>query len=349
MDYQSRLKKLKESLPGLACDALLIEYPVDLLYLTGFELSAGKLLVTKDTTTLFVDGRYIEQCRHNSPCDVKLFDESLLIQCLASHQTVGFDSTHTTYQDARYLQKKLSGITLQPIEHPVQKLRMLKDAEEIAMMRQAARLNVEGFEYVCSLLREGISEAEVALELEIFWKRRGGRKVSFDPIIAFGANSSMPHYRAGNTRLEKGMVVLLDTGVSLNHYQSDMTRVIFFGTPHPKLQEIYDIVHTAKEKAFALCHPGTTVAQLDAAARDYITERGYGECFTHSLGHGIGLETHEPPILRSRAPYGEQVLQPGLVITIEPGIYLPGLGGVRLEDTIVITDKGYNVLMNPSS
>jgi Xaa-Pro aminopeptidase len=347
MDYVNRLSKLKDRLVELSCDALLIEYPIDLLYLTGLELSTGKLLVSPEGTTLFVDGRYFEQCQHTSPCSVVLFDEATFISYLTSSHLIGFDSTHTTYQDVVRLEKWLSewnNVSLQAIENPVQPLRMLKDAEEIILLREAAKLNVEGVEFVQSILKEGITEVEVAVELELFWKRRGGRKVSFDPIIAFGPNSSMPHYRAGLAKLEKDMIVLIDIGVELNHYQSDMTRVVFFGTPNSKLQEIYKIVDEAKEKAFALCRPGTMVGQLDATARDYITEKGYGSCFTHSLGHGIGLETHEPPILRNRPPHGEQVLHPGLVITIEPGIYVPGLGGVRLEDTIVITHTGYEIL-----
>lgn len=347
MNYQSRLKKLQDRLAAYECSALLIEHPVNLLYLTGFELSAGKLLIAEGSITLFVDGRYYEHCQQACPCPVVLFEEASFIKSLNSHDVIGFDSTHTTHQNVLRLEKwtsESSDVALKAIDNPVQTIRAIKDADEIALMNKAAQLNVAGVEFVCSILKEGISEVEVAVELELFWKRHGGRKLSFDPIIAFGPNSSMPHYRAGNTKLASGMPVLIDIGVTLNHYQSDMTRVVFFGPANPKLQEIYEIVEEAKEQALALCHPGTTVGELDAAARNYISEKGYGSNFTHSLGHGIGLETHETPILANRPPYADQVLAPGLVITIEPGIYVPGLGGIRLEDTIVITDNGYDIL-----
>ncbi len=347
MDYISRIRRLEERLAYISSDAMLIEHPTDLLYLTGLELSSGKLLVTTAGSTLFVDGRYIEQCRNKCPCAVALFNEASFIELLTSHHIIAFDSIHTSYQDVMRLQKWSSGrndVSLLSVEDPVQPLREIKDSEEIALLRQAARLNVEGYDFVCSILKEGITEREVAVELELFWKRRGGRKVAFDPIIAFGANSSMPHYRAGDAKLVSGMPVLIDIGVTLNHYQSDMTRVVFFGPADPKLQEIYDIVKQAKERAEALCRPGTTVGQLDAAARDFIADKGYGDAFVHSLGHGIGLDVHETPTLRNKPPYQEQILEAGMVITIEPGIYLAGHGGVRLEDTLVITSAGYEII-----
>lgn len=347
MDYQKRLKKLGQQLDKLQCNALLIEHPMDLLYLTGFDLSVGKLLVTFEGSKLFVDGRYIERCQHESPCPIALFNESDFIDILSSYHIIGFDGAHTSYQDVMRIRKwvgELGGSALLSVEDPVSELREIKDEEEIELLRQAAHLNVEGCEFVCSILEEGISEIEVAVQLEMFWKKRKGRKVSFDPIIAFGANSSMPHYRAGETLLMDGMSVLIDIGVTLNHYQSDMTRVVFFGHPDPKIQEIYSIVEEAKTRAFAICRPGTTVGELDAAARDFISEKGFGEQFSHSLGHGIGLEVHESPILRNKNPFKDKILSPGNVITIEPGIYLPGIGGVRLEDTIVITSDGYEIL-----
>jgi len=343
MDYSARLIRLEKRLDDLSCHALLIENPVDLLYLTGLELSSGKLLIGKNSTTLFVDGRYIEHCQKNSPCSAVLYKESEFIERISLLGTLGFDSVYTSYQNFLNM-KKWGSVRLIPLESPVSPLREIKDADEITLLRQAAQLDVQGFLFAQSFLKEGISEFEVALELELFWKKRGGRKVGFDPIIAFGPNTAMPHYRAGNAKLKYGMPVLIDIGVTFHHYQSDMTRVVFFGPADPKLQEIYTIVDEAKQKAMALCRPGAKVGDLDAAARDHIAAKGYGDNFSHSLGHGVGLEVHESPTLRNRPPYSEKVLSPGFVITIEPGIYLPGLGGVRLEDTLVITPTGYEIL-----
>jgi len=198
------------------------------------------------------------------------------------------------------------------------------------------------------MLKEGISENELAIELEIFWKRRGSKAIAFDPIIAFGSNSSMPHYRVGQRKLNTGEAVLIDIGVNLNHYHSDMTRVVFFGDPDPKIASIYEIVLKAQELALENCRPGTPIAELDASARTYIEQKGYGENFTHSLGHGVGLEIHELPLIRSQSPGADTQLEEGMVVTIEPGIYLPGIGGVRIEDTVAITRDGYENLTNRS-
>jgi Xaa-Pro aminopeptidase len=223
----------------------------------------------------------------------------------------------------------------------VQNLRLIKDAEEISKLRAAAQLGYEGYLFALSLLREGVSEKELALALELFWKERGASRLAFDSIIAFGPNSSMPHYRPDETTLKQNTSVLIDCGVVLSHYHSDMTRVAYFGNPPQEIQTIYPIVEEAKAKAIEACRPGTLIGDLDRIARDWIQSKGYGEYFSHSLGHGVGLEIHENPIIRQTGPFSEKPLKTGMVITIEPGIYLPGIGGVRLEDTILITENGY--------
>ena len=351
MSYAERLKGVQTILSKNKIDALLIDHPKDLLYLTGIELSAGKLLATRNGAHLLVDGRYIEKCKRESPIPVILAQDNSLQELLASPnlEKIGFDSEQTSFKAYKDLDKIIfqinkidnKNLNLVPIDNPIKQLRSIKDATELRLMNEAAILGSEGFDYVCLLLKEGITEAEVALKLEIFWKERGGKSVAFDPIIAFGPNSSMPHYRAGNVKLTKGQPVLIDIGVTLKNYHSDMTRTLFFGPPDPKLIEIYDIVKEAQQKALDLCKPGISVGALDEAARKLIASKGYGENFSHSLGHGIGLDVHEYPIIRNKSPYKEQVLEPRMVITIEPGIYLPDIGGVRIEDTIVITKGGY--------
>jgi Xaa-Pro aminopeptidase len=356
MNYTKRLERLCNALKSLPCDALLIEHPIHLFYLTGIELSAGKLLVTPQEACLIVDGRYFEQSQRQTLYSVQLFKESLLKELITSLQIhqLGFDQHYTTYhafsaltQLAANLKEQSYRLDIIPIESVVQKLRLVKDEEEITYLRNAAHLGYQGYELVVSLLREGVTESELAFELEFFWKKRGASRLAFDSIIAFGPNSSMPHYRAGATQLKLHTSVLIDIGVVLAHYHSDMTRVLFFGTPAPIMQTIYSIVEEAKARALALCRPGTLIGDLDQVAREWIASKGYGDYFTHSLGHGIGLDIHEPPIIRNTGPFRDLPLQAGMVITIEPGIYLPKVGGVRLEDTILITEKGYENLTPP--
>lgn len=356
MDYSHRLYHLRRLLASLPCNALVIEHPTHLFYLTGIELSSAKLLVTEQDACLMVDGRYFERCSRQTLYPVLLLkDHSLREQVIQFHiHRLGFDQYQTPYQTFANLIQLVNdlktdsyALEIFPVESPVQQLRLIKDEEEIACLRRAAQLGYQGYEFVVSLLREGITEAELAFELEFFWKKRGANRLAFDSIIAFGSNSSMPHYRAGPTPLQLHTSVLIDIGVVLAHYHSDMTRVVFFGTPAPLIQDIYAIVEEAQARALALCRPGTLIGELDQAARGWIAAKGYQAYFTHSLGHGVGLDIHEPPLVRETGLYSQIPLQAGMVITIEPGVYLPEVGGVRLEDTILITKDGYQNLTKP--
>lgn len=351
--HSTRLKRLREAMQLHSCEAVLIEHPTNLFYLTGLDLSSGKLVVTQDHACLIVDGRYYESSQKQSLYPVQILkDDALKDWILDSriHQ-LGFDPHQTSYHSYSTLQQLASKIIeknhefeIKPLEALFQNLRLIKDEWEIHSLRKSARLGYQGYEFVASLLREGVSESELAFELEFFWKKRGASKLAFDSIIAFGANSSMPHYRAGPSQLTSNTSVLIDIGVVLEHYHSDMTRVIFFGSPPPLLKTIYSIVEEAKEKSLASCRPGTLIGDLDQIARDWIASKGYGDRFTHSLGHGVGLDIHEPPLIREKGIYKDMPLQAGMVITIEPGIYLPNIGGVRLEDMILITNNGYENL-----
>ncbi len=344
MLYTSRVAQLQTTLTQLGYQAFLVEDQVNLYYLTGLDLSAGRLLVTQKEAFLFVDGRYLERCQTLSPFPVirtepnsDTFKDWLHHHPLISR--IAFSQGTTSFKQYRELAKidqnfsrKIEWI---PLDSPVEQLRITKDPEELEALQTAADLGSRGFDFLCELLKPGISEVEAATELEIFWKRQGAEP-GFKPIIAFGANSSMPHYRPGHTKLKSRDSVLIDIGVVLDHYYSDMTRMAYLGTPLPKMAEIHAIVQEAQQAAIALCVPGTTTGQLDDAARSMIRKAGYGDQFLHGLGHGVGLEIHEAPFLRNR----DIVLQPGMVITIEPGIYLPGIGGVRIEDTLLVSKAG---------
>jgi Xaa-Pro aminopeptidase len=328
MNYQRRLDRLREKMSEV--NTFYVDDPINLYYLTGLQLSAGKLLITAEEATLLVDGRYIELASQaEGPFEVELAGDKWRDQLKGP---VGFDSHLLCYEVAKGLDRGFPSLLME--------LRAIKEPEEIELLRRAGALCSRGYDHAASLLTEGISELEVARQLEIFWLEEGGEKLSFDPIIAFGSNSSRPHHHTSARRLKEGEPVLFDMGVQLESYQSDMTRVRFFGTPDPEMEKIYAIVKEAFEAARDLCRPGVTAGELDGAARDRITDAGYGKQFSHSLGHGVGLDVHELPILRGAPPQAEKQLEEGMVITIEPGIYLPELGGVRLEDTFVVTADG---------
>jgi len=356
MEIKKRIKELQKYLVENQCDAIIIEESINLLYLTGLELSAGQLLVTTTTARLIVDGRYYEICKKNCPLPTLLQKKDilstlLLTKAFSDVKSVAFDADLTSYQKTLDYRATLRSINQQapkrkplkllPLSSPIKHLRAIKDEEEIDLLRKVAQLGSKGFDFICTQLKTGITELEAAAELEIFWKRQGSQGLAFESIIAFGANSSMPHYRPQNIKLKKNDTVLIDIGVKSGHYHSDMTRTVFMKTPSPVMQEIYRLVLKAQMAALKLCKPGTPISDLDDAARKVISYAGYGKYFSHSLGHGVGLEIHELPVIRSTSSGS---LEPGMIITIEPGIYLPDIGGVRIEDTVAITDDGHENL-----
>jgi Xaa-Pro aminopeptidase len=250
-----------------------------------------------------------------------------------------------TYQKQLDLSTQFKGtLNLTPLKQPLREIRQIKDPLEQKLLKSAAQIGSMGFDHIVGLLKEGILEKELACELKQFWLKHGGEKVSFEPIIAFGENSSMPHYRAGSSVLKKNQIVLIDCGVIVNHYNSDMTRTIFYGSPDEEFLKIYSTVLEAQQKAIEALKPGKLTKEIDLIARDVIDEKGYGLRFNHGLGHGVGLEIHELPVLKSQNVDCKTYLEEGMVITIEPGIYIPGWGGVRIEDTVLITKNSYEIL-----
>lgn len=292
MDYSDRWQRAISFLqPG---EGLWIEHPTDLFYLTGLELSAGKLLLQpQKAPDLLIDGRYEEAAKQLpgihahlwngiSPCPIDL------------PLVVFFDSLTLSFHGYESLLKL--GRTCQPIEGPIIQVRQVKEKNEIQQLQEAALLCFLGYQFVVSILKEGISERQCARELEIFWLSQGGDGLSFSPIIAFGEHSSKPHHRAGARCLQKGDCVLIDIGVSKHHYHSDMTQVLFYGNATPQMKEIYSIVYKAQQAALSLCHSGMLIATIEEAARTIIEQAGYS--FIHGLGHGVGLEIHEWPRLK---------------------------------------------------
>lgn len=348
--YSSRIQTLQNRLSSLEVDALLVQNLTDLYYLTGLDLSLGTLLITEKTASLLVDGRYLTLCQEQAPCAVLQLHgldplQELLEQgALSPSLSLGFDGTHTPFSTVEQWRHTHPTLSLISLVNPLSPQRMIKDSFEIQQLKNAAELGERCYQHVLHTLKEGVTEGEVARSLELFCLEQGGEGMAFSPIIAFGKQSALPHYRAGKERLQRNDIVLIDMGVTLNRYHSDMTRTHCFGQVHNELQEIYTVVHEAQRRAVELCCAGVTVADLDRVAREWIEKRGYGPQFKHGLGHGIGLEVHEPPFLKGKGVHASQPLQAGMVVTIEPGIYLDGLGGVRLEDTLLVGESSSECL-----
>lgn len=334
MKTTERIYKLQQL---LGTEAALIENPLDLFYLTGLDLSAGKLLVTKTSALLLVDSRYIEMASEQTLIPVQLDHNIKLDSFLRGTSGLRIDSKNISY--ARFLQlRSLLPYTELIADFPF--LRSIKDSDEIALMKKSAALNWKGFKYIQKQLCIGVTEKELAKRFELFCLQEGAQKLAFDPIIAFGKHTAMPHYRPRDIPLQKGDAVLIDIGVVVDHYHSDMTRVVFFEAEDPEIKRLYTLVQRAHNSALALCRPGTPVKQLDQAVRSLFRQEGLEPLFTHSLGHGIGLQTHEFPLIRESGDDRDVLLQPGMTFTIEPGLYMPGTGGVRYENTVLITESG---------
>jgi Xaa-Pro aminopeptidase len=254
---------------------------------------------------------------------------------------VAFEEDHVTYSGFHNLQKDLGSVVLKPIKKIVETLRMVKDEDELSFIRQASEIADHAFSRILEVIQPGMKEKDVALKLEFFMRERGASSSSFDIIVASGKRSALPHGIASEKELEIGDLITLDFGALYRGYASDITRTIMLGTPNQRQEEIYNIVLTAQMETIDKIRPGMTGVEADHIAREVITNRGYGEFFGHGTGHGLGSEVHEDPRLSKQ---GKIELIPGMVVTVEPGIYLPDFGGVRIEDDILITEMGCEVL-----
>jgi len=342
MDHSARRERLREPLQELGLDALLVTRLVNVRYLTGFTGSNGQLLVTAAGGVFFTDTRYEEQVRKEvSDLEREVyprrFVRAVAEACRArSIGRLGFESAGLTHRTWRELEAA-GVVELVPTEEVAEELRWIKDADELALIERAQAATDEAFERVTTKLAEGVTEREVAFELEVAMREAGADAVGFPTIAAFGENAAEPHHGPTSRTLARGDVVKLDFGSRVDGYHSDMTRTVAFGEPDPRLREIHQVVLEAQEAGVAAVRAGARGGDADRAARAVIAEAGYGEHFGHSLGHGIGLEVHEGPTLRDSS---DDVLPEGTVVTVEPGIYLPGLGGVRIEDMVVVEANG---------
>lgn len=345
----TQLKKvdIPAMLESEGIEALLVTSPVNRRYVTGFTGTSGTVLVTATKIYLFTDFRYIEQATQQAP-EVKVVEASqtpwtTIAQTLKELglSRVGFEREHVTVEMYDALPKS-DGIEWVGTTHLIgRKLRPFKTPEEILKIKRAAQLADEAFMHIVSLIKPGVTERELALELKWFMEKRDADGVAFDTIVASGERGALPHGVASNKKIRSGEFITFDFGALLDGYVSDITRTVAVGTVNPELLKIYDTVLRAQERALAGIRAGVHARDIDHLARSLIEEAGYGPRFGHSTGHGIGLEVHEWPTLSTRS---EAILEEGMVVTVEPGIYVPQLGGVRIEDDVLVTKDGYEVL-----
>ena len=328
-------------------DALLIFGLPNIRYLCGFTGTDGVLLIKDDESVFLTDSRYQIQAQKQVNSDrIVCYKNKLKAVCdeLAGRdiKRVGFDAEVVSVA----LLEDLIGISAKPLDWcplrtQLQALRGVKTTTELAVLKRAANLNAQAFETVLPLIQPGVTERKIALELEFALKRHGGEANAFDFIVASGVRGALPHGVASQKKIAAGELVTIDFGTRVAGYHSDETVTLAIGEIGGNLRQIFDIVLEAHDLAFAAIRPGIAICDLDAVARDYIASMGYGEYFGHGLGHGVGLEIHEYPIVSTRT---KDCLLEGMVITIEPGIYIPAIGGVRIEDTVVVTADGFEAL-----
>lgn len=345
--YQMRIRNLQKCLFAEKIEGILITNLTNIKYLTGFESSSAQLIISEKGCVLITDFRYVEAARKSvSNIEVYQFgkkpgDEFRDLLAKYSIKRLGFESANVTFDRYRRLVKWIGAKRLFPRLDIVEKLRMIKDDFETDLIRQSIRLSEKGFRALMNIFRKGITEKEAALELELFFKSNGADGSAFDIIVAFGENSSVPHHRAGKKKISPNDILLIDFGAKLRGYSSDLTRTFISHRMTDKEKTVYSIVLEAQQKAIEKIRPGVPLAEIDKTARDIIAKYGYGDAFGHSFGHGIGLDIHELPAVSLKSKF---VCKKGMVITAEPGIYLPGWGGIRIEDDVLVTDKGHEVL-----
>lgn len=343
----SRIEKIHHFMEEHELDGLMIDSRENRFYLSGFTGTAGRILFTLEKDYFVTDFRYNEQAGEQTEgyeiIEVNQKQEEKLAELVKSSgvKLLGFEAKEVSYKQFKKYSSAFDGVDLIPVGDELNSLRMVKDSIEISKIKKAVEITDLAFEHICKIIKPGITEREVALELEFFMKKKGAEKNSFDFIVASGTRSSLPHGVATDKVLEKGDFVTMDFGTYYQGYCSDMTRTVVLGEPTEKQQEIYNIVLQAQLKVIEQIKAGMACKDVDAIARDFITEAGYGDKFGHSLGHGIGVEIHEAPRL---SVVSEQVLLPGMVVTDEPGIYIVDWGGVRIEDDLLITEDGCEVL-----
>lgn len=353
-EYGTRFRRWLEGLEAHRLDGFLVTHPPNLRYLFNFTGSAGLACCLAAESHLIVDSRYIEQAASQTRnCQTVLAEKSLEDTLKAFLSTsarfqghtprIGLEAQHISYDFVLRVQSWQTNIEWVPTRNLIEEMRMIKDKGEIQLLERAFQIAQTAYQHFAERIRPGMTEAEVAGILEFELRKAGGQGLAFETIVASGPRTSLPHASSTDKRIESNEYVLIDFGLKYQGYCSDLTRIHL--SPEAKRPAIYQVVQEAQEKALALIKPGARSDQIDAAARSVISQHGFGENFGHSTGHGLGLEVHELPVISPRRP---RELQEGMVFTVEPGIYLPGQYGVRIEDAVAVTHDGCKLLSDRS-
>lgn len=338
---KQRIKNLRDKLIEKNLEAVLITKRENYIYLSGFTGTSAYLIITQTEEILLTDFRYEEQANIQASCyqvikyQGKIYKAIEDILVSRKVKVLAFEEGYLTYNDYQEYRQNLSVKDFVPLTNIVEKMRFLKDSSEIALIKKAVEIADAGFNHIVKYIQPGMKEIDVATELEYCMKKLGAKGPSFDTIIASGVRSSLPHGVASEKIIARGDAITIDFGAIYEDYCSDMTRTVFIGEPDAKMKEIYNLVLKAQLDAIHAAKVGLTGKEIDLVARNVIYHEGYTENFGHGLGHAVGLEIHEEPRL---SPTGNIKMENGMVVTVEPGIYIPGFGGVRIEDIIVINE-----------
>ncbi|MFA9397662.1 MAG: M24 family metallopeptidase [Clostridiaceae bacterium] len=344
--YKNRIDKLKIEMSKNNIEGVLLFGDANRNYFSGFTGEESYSLIMNDSNYFFTDSRYIEQANIEVKDYINIEYKGDFIEYICNFikehkiKKLGVEENILTLSIYKAITGKID-VELYPIENIISEIRIIKDKKEIETIKHAASLADKAFEHILNYIKAGVSEKDIALELEFYLKKIGASDLSFKTIAASGERSSLPHGAATEKIVKAGEFLTLDFGCIYNNYCSDMTRTVAVSSISEKMIEVYNIVLTAQERALKEIKPDIKASYLDSIARDYIKEKGYGDYFGHGLGHGVGREIHEEPRI---SPKGDKILKSGMIITDEPGIYLNGKFGVRIEDLILVTDDGYEVL-----
>ena len=345
--HPTRFQSAQKVLDSQQLDGILFTSLENIRYLCGFSGSDGALVLTHEASFFLTDSRYWTQADEEIT-GAQIVQYKKKVDGIASLlsdlrlKRIGFESASVTLSLHRALSEKLlDGPTLLPLDSEIRPLRSVKDDQELRSIRRAIDISSKAFQHMMSLIGEGVVENEMALEMEFFMKKSGAESLAFDIIVASGKRSALPHGKASDKRIEKGDLILVDFGSREHGYHSDETCTVVCGPPSPEQKKVFQIVKEAHDKAIELIRPGIPFSEVDATARNHIQNAGYGECFGHGLGHGVGLAVHEDPTVNGD---NQGMVQEGMVFTVEPGIYIPNWGGVRLEDMVRVTSQGAEVL-----
>lgn len=322
----------------------MISKPENQFYISGFSGGEGVVAVTCRGAAIITDSRYTEQAKSEAPGFAILEQKAGVspFEVCANNfkseiKNVGFESHYITYDQFEEIKKYFEGIDIKPAGSLVEELRAIKEPHEIEMIKKAQEITDKTFAHILKYIKPGVAEKDLACEMEYFMKKNGADGIAFDTILASGPRSSLPHGRASGRKIQYGDFITMDFGARYSWYCSDMTRTVFLGRPDDTQVKIYNIVLEAQKRALEYIKSGLLGKDVDRLAREVIDKSGYGNNFGHGLGHGVGIEIHESPRL---SPKGDMELLPGMVVTVEPGIYIENYGGVRIEDMVVVTQNG---------